>query len=72
MNKNYRNNHSIPVEHLLAEQHPHVDNEQRENSAQNRSNSSILFNVTEKKRNSSMTPTPLYNICFFLNHHHIY
>ena len=57
-------NGDISVEHSLAEQHPHVDNEQRESSTQNQSTLAKLVVDPNKMKKSPMTPTPLYIICF--------
>ncbi|CAF4918227.1 unnamed protein product, partial [Rotaria sp. Silwood1] len=59
MNRNSMNNGTISVEHLLAEQHPHADNEQRENSIENQSNSTRLANDTKKITKLPMVSTPL-------------
>jgi len=53
-------NGAMVVEHSLAEQHPHVDNQQRENLTQNQSNSEDIVKVINKVKKSPMTPTPLY------------
>jgi len=50
----------IPDEHLLSEQHLHIINQQNEKSAENQSNSESIANVTRKKMNPPMNPTPLY------------
>ncbi len=57
-------NGAITVEHSLAEQQPQVDNEVREKSAQNQSNSARFDNVIEKRKRTPMTPTALYIIFF--------
>ncbi len=53
-------NDAIIVELSLAEQHPHVDNRQGENSTQNQSNSEEIPKVINKVKTSPMNPTPLY------------
>jgi hypothetical protein len=53
-------NGAMVVEHSLGEQHPYVDNQQRENSTQNQSNSEDIAKVINKVKKSPMTPTPLY------------
>jgi hypothetical protein len=54
-------NDAIIVELSLAEQHPHVDNQQGENSTQNQSNSEEIAKVMNKMKTSRMNPTLLYN-----------
>ncbi len=53
-------NDAIIVELPLAEQHPHVDNQQGENSTQNQSNSEEIAKVINKVKTSPMNPTPSY------------
>jgi hypothetical protein len=53
-------NDAIIVELSLAEQHPHVDNQQGENSTQNQSNSEEIVKIMNKMKRYPMTPTPLY------------
>ncbi len=53
-------NGAVVVELSLAEQHPHVDNQQDENSTQNQSNSEEIVKVINKEKTSSMNPTHLY------------
>jgi hypothetical protein len=53
-------NDAIIVELSLAEQHPHIDNQQGENSTQNQSNSEEIAKVMNKVKTSPMNPTPLY------------
>ena len=64
MNEISVDNGGMSTEHSLGEQHPHVDDDQHENSIQNQSNAAESANVTEKKKKSPMTPTPLYIIFF--------
>ena len=59
MNENSMDNSAIRPEHSSAEQHPHVDNEQRENSIQNQPDPVTSDTDTEKKKKLSMHPTPL-------------
>ncbi|CAF4195418.1 unnamed protein product [Rotaria sordida] len=59
MNKNSTSDDAISVENSPAAQHPHVDNEQRENSTQNEFNSAECATATNTTKKSSMTPTPL-------------
>ncbi|CAF4123640.1 unnamed protein product [Rotaria sp. Silwood2] len=58
------NNDDISVKHLLTEQNPRIDNDQRENSIQNRSNSARFVNVADKIKKPTMIPTPLEYSCW--------
>ncbi|CAF1285091.1 unnamed protein product [Rotaria sp. Silwood1] len=58
MNENSTDN-AISVENSLAEQHLHVDNEQRKNSTQNKFISAKCTTATNTTKKSSMTSTPL-------------
>jgi len=53
-------NGAMVAEHSLAEQHPYVDHQQRENSTQNQFNSEEIVKVIKKVKRSPMNPTPLY------------
>ena len=64
MNEDSVDDGAIRHRHSFTEQHPHVDNEQHENSTQNQSNSARFAFVAEKRKKSPMTPTSLY-ISFF-------
>ncbi|CAF1379593.1 unnamed protein product [Rotaria sordida] len=59
MNENSVANCAISVENSVAKQYLLVDNEQRENSTQNQSNSTKFANDTNKMKTSPMTPTYL-------------
>ena len=64
MNENSMDNGAITPIHSITDQHPHIDNELRQNSIQNQPNSATSDTVTEKTKKSPMTPTPLYIIFF--------
>jgi hypothetical protein len=64
MNENSTDNNTISVDNSLAAQHPHVDNEQCENSTQNEFNSAKCATPTNTTKKKPMTPTPLYIIFF--------
>ncbi|CAF1354333.1 unnamed protein product, partial [Rotaria sordida] len=59
MDKNSTSDDAISVENSSAAQHPHVDNEQCENSTQNEFNLAECATATNATKKSSMTPTPL-------------
>ncbi len=53
-------NDAIVVERSLAEQHPYVNNQKLENSAQNQSNSEEIVKMINKQNRSSISSTLLY------------
>ena len=64
MNENSMDIGHIRDRHSSTDQHPHVDNEQHENSTTNQSAPARSDNVTEKRKKLPMNPTPLYIIFF--------
>ena len=64
MNENSMDNGAIRGRHSFTDQHPHIDNEQLEDSTQNQSAPARSDNVTEKRKKLPMNPTPLYIIFF--------
>jgi hypothetical protein len=58
------NNDGISLRNSSAEQHPYVDNQQDENTAQNEIPLKRIVNVINKVKHSPRIPTPLYKTFF--------
>ncbi len=62
MNVDSMDNEIILAEQTSSQQHPTIDNQQGQNS--NDTKSKEVVNVINKRKKSSMIPTPLY-VSFF-------
>jgi hypothetical protein len=60
MNENCLNNDVTTDKHSRAEQQPHINNQQHENSTENQSNPARSTPVINKMKKIPMNPTPLY------------
>jgi hypothetical protein len=57
---------------ISSEQHPHIDNQQNENSTQNNTKKSEeVVNGIKKIKKTPMNPTPLYVWLFSFSIHHL-
>ena len=66
MNIDTMNNDGLSLVNSSAEQHPYIDNQQDENTAQNEIPLKRIVNVINKVKNPPRIPTPLYKTFSFL------